>query len=45
MAVQADPNLAEAQEFLAELEQGYRLGTPATGGNPVMQTGYQQPPR
>ncbi|MBY0513460.1 MAG: tetratricopeptide repeat protein [Gemmataceae bacterium] len=44
MAVQADPNFADAREFLAELDQGYRLGGPTpAGGNPVMQAGYQQP--
>jgi tetratricopeptide (TPR) repeat protein len=45
LALQADPNYADAQDFLADLDQGYQFNSPAAGqnANPVLQTGYQQP--
>jgi hypothetical protein len=45
MALQADPNNADAREFIAELDEGYQFRMPATGqgANPIMQTGHTAP--
>ncbi len=45
-AVQADPNYAEARDFLAELDQGYQFAQPnaVKNPNPIMQAGYAPQP-
>ena len=41
LALKADPNLAEARDFLVELDQGYRFGVP--NQNDVHQAGAIEP--